>query len=72
MVDKTIRNIMLENERIEEKVEQNNGIIPLWQVEKQAIKRVLMQLNGNISKSSEILEISRASLYRKIKKYKLE
>ncbi len=72
LVDKTIRNIMLENERIEEKVEQNNGIIPLWQVEKQAIKRVLMQLNGNISKSSEILEISRASLYRKIKKYKLE
>jgi len=49
----------------------NNEIIPLSQIEKIVIDKALNKYHGNISKIAKILEISRSSLYRKIKKYNL-
>lgn len=53
-------------------IEGVHEICPLWEVEKQAIFRTLNAYDWNISKTAEILEISRASLYRKIKQYQLD
>lgn len=73
LVDKILQNIHNDHAKIEqEEVEMNNGILPLWKIEKETIIRALQNLNGNISRASKMLEISRASLYRKIKKYNLE
>jgi len=46
-------------------------IRPLWQVEKEALMNALENLDGNISQAAAQLEISRAAIYRKIKKYDL-
>ncbi|NQV30110.1 MAG: sigma-54-dependent Fis family transcriptional regulator [Candidatus Marinimicrobia bacterium] len=46
-------------------------ILPLWQIEKTALKRSLDLLDGNISQAALQLEISRTAIYRKIKKYGL-
>jgi len=51
-------------------VEEN--VSPLWQVEKDAIGRALIIFDYNISEVSRQLDISRASLYRKMGKYNLE
>jgi transcriptional regulator with PAS, ATPase and Fis domain len=51
-------------------------IIPLddlvGDVEREAIKRCLEYTGGNKLKTAELLNISRSSLYDKIKKYRLE
>ncbi|MDX9872428.1 MAG: sigma 54-interacting transcriptional regulator [Clostridia bacterium] len=39
--------------------------------EKETIRKILLETKGNIKKSSEILQIPRPRLYRKIKKYRL-
>ncbi len=44
----------------------------LDEVEKQLIKRALKKTEGNISAAGRLLDISRQSLYYKIKKYELE
>jgi transcriptional regulator with PAS, ATPase and Fis domain len=44
---------------------------PLWQVEKEHLEKALLELDGNISQVSQVLEISRTAIYRKIKKYNL-
>ncbi len=48
-----------------------SSMISLQDIEKDHIKRVLTQLNWNISRAAEVLEIDRATLYNKIKKYDL-
>lgn len=50
----------------------NQDIIPIWKVEKLTIEQALIKLNGNITKTAKVLEISRTSLYRKLKEYNLE
>ncbi len=50
----------------------NGEILPLWELEKYAIKNALTQFDGNISKVSTMLEISRVTLYRKLKKYEID
>jgi DNA-binding NtrC family response regulator len=45
--------------------------LPLSEVEKIHIQRVLAETGGNISKSARILGIDRATLYNKIKRYGL-
>ncbi len=52
--------------------EGNGDIIPLWEMEKYAIEHALDKLDGNISKVSSLLEISRVTLYRKLKKYEID
>ena len=54
-----------------ESTTDNAPILSLEQTEKQAIKRALTKTNGNILKTSKLLEISRTTLYNKIEKYQL-
>ena len=61
---------------LREKEEYLNGQyeenIPLEGIEKMHIRRVLKKCNYNKNKTTKILGISRATLYRKIKEYNLE
>ena len=50
---------------------RGNAVIPLKQVEKQAIERALVVNDGNISHAARQLAITRAKLYRKIKAYNI-
>lgn len=47
------------------------GTGDLSQIEKEAIRSVLAESNGNVSKAARKLGIGRATLYRKLKKYRL-
>ena len=46
-------------------------ISPLWQLEKEHISIAISACNGNVGNAADQLEISRATLYRKIKQYGL-
>lgn len=46
-------------------------IISLEEMEKRQIVRALSEFGGNISRTANVLEIGRTTLYRKIKKYSL-
>jgi len=48
-----------------------NELSPLWKLEREAILKALDQLEGNVSKVAAVLEISRVTLYRKMKKYQI-
>jgi DNA-binding NtrC family response regulator len=54
------------NERIE-----TNDILDLTKLEQLAIKKAIKKAGGNMSKASELLGISRTTLYFKISKYEL-
>ena len=43
----------------------NAGIVPLWQVERDAIESAIAQCEGNIPKAAALLEVSPSTLYRK-------
>jgi len=55
-----------------EKEEQAMKGLPLSEVEKQHIDRVLKDTGWNISRSARVLGIDRATLYSKIKRYELK
>ncbi|MFP4084049.1 MAG: helix-turn-helix domain-containing protein, partial [Desulfonatronovibrio sp.] len=46
-------------------------LVPLWENEREYIIKVLEATNYNKVRASEILEIPRTTLWRKIKKYKI-
>ena len=48
------------------------GLGPLEDIERNHIRDVLLHTNGNKLKAARILRIPRASLYRRIEKYRLE
>jgi len=50
----------------------NNDDMPLEEIEKIYIKRILEKTKWNVKNACEILKISKATLYRKITEYKLE
>jgi DNA-binding NtrC family response regulator len=43
----------------------DNAIIPLWQVEKEAIERAIALCDGNVPKAAALLEVSPSTIYRK-------
>ena len=43
----------------------------LVEIEKQHIRHILDQCNGNISQAARVLDINRATLHKKIKRYRL-
>ena len=45
------------------------GVRPIWQLEKEAIRNALVSTRGSVAEASALLEISQATLYRKIKRY---
>jgi DNA-binding NtrC family response regulator len=51
--------------------EEQPGVIPIWKLEKIAIEKAKDYFHGNLSRVAQELEISRSSLYRKMKKYGL-
>ncbi|WP_027631543.1 sigma-54-dependent Fis family transcriptional regulator [Clostridium hydrogeniformans] len=51
--------------------EKDPTIIPLDLLEKNTIEDALEKCNGNIQKASKLLNIGRATLYRKVKKYNI-
>ncbi|AGX45037.1 sigma-54-dependent Fis family transcriptional regulator [Clostridium saccharobutylicum] len=53
----------------EESLEEEIKIVPLDCLEKNAIKDAIKKCNGNLQLASKLLNIGRATLYRKIKKY---
>ncbi|SNS10396.1 PAS domain S-box-containing protein [Anaerovirgula multivorans] len=56
------------------KIEENRGfqeIMSLEEMERELIEKVLMHCEGNISKASKLLNVSRNTLYNKMGKYKL-
>ncbi|SFD22503.1 sigma-54-dependent Fis family transcriptional regulator [Clostridium uliginosum] len=57
----------VENKLIEEETE----VIPIKNLEKKAIEDAIKKCNGNIQMTSKLLNIGRATLYRKIKKYNI-
>ena len=57
---------------IVKKQETNNNILPLDEAEKNAILKAIYKFNGNKQKAAEVLGIDRTTLWRKLKKYKIE
>lgn len=54
-----------------EGADEAGGALQLGELEEQAIRRALEQHQGNVSRAAKALGISRASLYRRMEKYKL-
>ena len=50
----------------------DSEVLPIWKIEKMAIENAFKIHRRNLSKVATALEISRSSLYRKLKKYGLE
>ncbi|NFO11913.1 sigma-54-dependent Fis family transcriptional regulator [Clostridium botulinum] len=53
-------------------IKEDIKIVPLEHLEKNAICDAIKKCNGNIQLASKFLEIGRATLYRKIKKYGID
>ena len=45
--------------------------VTIQEIEKQALVKALKNANGNVEQASKALGVSRATFYRKIKKYKI-
>jgi DNA-binding NtrC family response regulator len=46
-----------------------SGIVPLYEVERQAIEQALKYTNGDRTTAAQLLGIGRTTLYRKLKEY---
>ncbi len=50
----------------------DSGVLPFWLTEKIEIERALRTCDGNVGAAAKKLQLSQATLYRKIQKYGLE
>ena len=53
-------------------LKDDNEILPLNEMEKEAIIKALDQTRGSKRKAAKLLNISERTLYRKIKEYELQ
>jgi len=62
---------LTDNQAVSDAQKDNDSklVLPLWEVEKNMIENALEIYPHNLSKIASVLEISRSSLYRKLKKY---
>ncbi|MFT8349157.1 MAG: sigma-54-dependent Fis family transcriptional regulator [Clostridium saccharoperbutylacetonicum] len=62
------------NEKVIEQklLKEGFDIIPLSEIEEKAIRNAIMECNGNIQLAAKLLNIGRATLYRKIKSYEID
>lgn len=68
-IQKVTRSISVKD--VSSYVVEENKVMPLDELEKQAIEMALMKFQGNISIAAKKLKIGQATLYRKVKKYGL-
>ena len=47
-------------------------VLPLSQIEKRHIQFALDKTGGNVSRAAQLLDVDRATIYNKIKKYGLK
>ena len=47
-------------------------IRPIWELEREAISKALNESKGKVEVAARALQIGRATLYRKIKKYNIK
>lgn len=59
-------------ENIAENKKEEISVIPMEMVEKETIENAIKKYAGNMVKVSEVLNIGRSTLYRKIKKYNIK
>ncbi|KDR96422.1 PAS domain S-box-containing protein [Peptoclostridium litorale DSM 5388] len=59
-------------QKVDEIKMEHSGIVHIESVEMQNIKNALARCGGNVQKASSILKMSRATIYRKIKKYAIQ
>lgn len=53
---------------LKDAVDEATEVIPLEKMEEEHVRKVVDKCHGNISKATELLEISRQRLYKKLKK----
>ena len=63
---------MIEANFNNEKANDVDEIVPIDILERESIIKAINTCGGNILKSAEMLGISRATIYRKIKKYNIK
>jgi len=51
---------------------KDSGVLPFWLTEKLEIEKALQASDGNVGEAARKLQISQATLYRKVQKYGLE
>jgi transcriptional regulator of acetoin/glycerol metabolism len=56
----------------QEFLKEGFDIIPLSEIEEKTIRNAIMECNGNIQLAAKLLNIGRATLYRKIKSYGID
>ncbi len=69
---KSLPHYFLENSNLREDVRAGSPLLPLSEIEKEQIKKVLQHTGGNKSQAAKILGISRVNLLAKVKKYQLQ
>ncbi|WP_251862311.1 sigma 54-interacting transcriptional regulator [Clostridium sp. Marseille-Q2269] len=71
ITDKFLNSKLIKTGSVNCSVDEKEPIIPLDVLEHKAIKNALFHCKGNIVQASELLGISRATIYRKINKYNI-
>jgi transcriptional regulator with PAS, ATPase and Fis domain len=72
ITDKFLNNKLMKNEHHNCCIGKEEPIVPLDILEHKAIEKALIHCKGNIVQASELLGISRATIYRKINKYNID
>lgn len=65
-----INSIAITKQSVQTPSSTDGPILPLWQVEKQAIERAIEHCDGNIPKAAVMLEINPSTIYRKLQSWK--
>ncbi len=71
ITDKFLNDKLMKNDHHDCCINNEEPIVPLDVLEHKAIKKALIHCKGNIVQASELLGISRATIYRKINKYNI-
>jgi len=71
LLKKSLPHYFLENSNVKDASLSPHSLLPLSEIEKEQIKKVLAHTKGNKSQAAKILGISRVNLLAKVKKYQL-
>ncbi len=71
-LDDEKENVVLPFTRNYRKFNKNRNVLPMNEVEAQAIRNAILEYKGNLTEAAKVLGIGRATLYRKIKQYNID